>query len=145
MRSIIITFIAILFISTSYGQHNPDAILGKWITEKKNCIVEVYKDGHQYKAKVLWFDVKDKKPMDQWEDEKNPDPQLRHQKLLGMEVVNNLKYDPSCGEWVDGVIYDATTGKKWDSVAWLTKSNQLKVKGYWVFKFLSQTKTFIRI
>ena len=108
-------------------------------------MVEVYKVQNEYRAKVIWFDVKNRKPMDQWLDEKNPDPSLRHQKLLGMEVVNHLHYDPKSDEWTDGVIYDATTGKKWDSFAWLTKNNQLKVKGYWVFKFLSQTKTFIKI
>lgn len=145
MKVFAITLFAVLLLLGCSAQNNPDAILGKWMTEKKNCIVEVYKAGNEYKAKVIWFDVKGKKPMDQWEDEKNPNPQLRHQKLLGMEVVNHLKYDASSGEWVDGVIYDATTGKKWDSVAWLTKSNQLKVKGYWVFKFLSQTRTFVRI
>lgn len=139
---ILITFVSISSIS---AQNKPDAIVGKWITEKGNCIVEVYKDKNQYKGKVLWFDVKNKKPMDQWTDEKNPNAALRSRKLVGLEILDNLKYDPSSNEWVDGQIYDATTGKKWDSVVWLTNNKQLKVKGYWVFKFLSQTRTFKRV
>lgn len=66
-------------------------------------------------------------------------------RLLGMEVLHGLHYDLNEDEWVDGVIYDATTGKNWDSVVWLTEDNLLKVKGYWVFKFICETKTFKRV
>lgn len=129
----------------SFGQNNPDMILGKWMTDTKNCIVEVYKQNAEYKAKVLWFDVKNKKPMNEWVDEKNPDKTLRSRKLVGMEVLNKLHYNSEKNEWVDGVIYDATTGKKWDSIVWLAKDNSLKVKGFWLFRWISQTKTFKRV
>ncbi len=128
----------------SIAQNNPDAILGKWVTTAGNCMVEVYKQSNEFKAKIIWF-KEGKKPINEWVDEKNPDPALRNRKLLGMEVLHGLHYDLDEKEWVDGVIYDATSGKEWDSVVWLTDDNLLKVKGYWVFKFLSETKTFKRI
>ena len=78
-------------------------------------------------------------------DEKNPDPSLRNRKLLGMDVMHGLYYDTDENEWVDGHIYDATSGKEWDSVVWLTDDHLLKVKGYWMFKFISETKTFKRV
>ena len=96
-----------------------------------------------FKARVVWF-KENNKPMKDWVEEKNPDPAFCTRKLLGMEVVQGLHYSPDENEWVDGSIYDATTGKEWDSVAWLTHGNLLKVKAYWVFKFLSETKTFKR-
>ena len=105
----------------------------------------MYKENTEYKAKVIWFDIKNKQPMNDWLDVKNPDKALRSRKLLGMEVLNKLHYNRHDNEWVDGVIYDATTGKKWDSVVWLTKDNNLKVKGYWLFRWLCQTKTFKRV
>ena len=129
---------------TSVAQNNPDAIIGKWITLTGNCIVDVYKLNGEYRAKVIWFKDKGNKPMNEWTDEKNPNTALRNRKLLGMEVVHGLHYDAAEKECVDGVIYDATSGKEWDSVAWITEDNLLKVKGYWVFKFLSETKTFKR-
>ena len=142
-------FLLSIFIScisiTSFTQTSPDAILGKWMTDANNCIVEVYKENTEYKAKVVWFDIKNKQPMNDWLDVKNPDKALRSRKLLGMEVLNRLHYNRHDNEWVDGVIYDATTGKKWDSVVWLTKDNNLKVKGYWLFRWLCQTKTFKRV
>ena len=141
--------IAILFCLigsvTCFSESNPDAIIGKWITTAGNCIVEVYKQNSEYKAKILWFNDKGKKPMNNWTDDKNPDPALRNRQLLGMEVLHGLHYDSNENEWVDGVIYDATSGKDWDSVVWLTEDNLLKVKGYWVFKFISETKTFKRV
>ena len=140
-------FLALTISITSLlclGQNNPDAIVGKWITDANNCIVEVYKENAEYKAKVVWFDIKGKQPMNEWYDVKNPDKSLRSRKLLGMEVVNNLHYKQDDNEWADGVIYDATSGKKWDSVVWLTKDNSLKVKGYWLFRWISETRTFRR-
>jgi len=140
----IISLLCFLHSFVSFAQNNPDAILGKWITTSGNCMVEVYKQNAEYKAKVLWF-KEGKKPMSNWTDEKNPNPSLRNRKLLGMDVMNGLSYDNNSKEWVGGHIYDATSGKEWDSVVWLTSDHLLKVKGYWIFKFLSQTKTFKKV
>ena len=138
--SILLTFITTI----SLAQTTPDVILGKWITTSDNCIVEVYKQNQEFKAKVLWFKAT-KKPMDDWTDEKNSNIALRKRKLLGMDVVRGLRYNSDEKQWVDGMIYDATTGKEWNSIVWLTKDNLLKVKGYWLFRFLSETKTFKRV
>ena len=145
MNRFCITVVLSISLTYCFAQNNPDAILGKWMTDAKNCIVEVYKQNTEYKARVLWFDIKGKKPMNDWTDVKNPDKSLRSRKLLGMEVLNRLHYNQNNNEWVDGVIYDATSGKKWDSVVWLTKENSLKVKGYWLFKWISETKTFRKV
>ena len=131
----------------SSAQGNPDIILGKWTTIEGNLQVEVYKQNNDFKAKVIWFkDTDDKsRPMNERRDEKNPDKTLRSRKWIGMEVLRNLRYYPEDNEWEDGKIYDSNMGKEWSSEVWMTKDNLLKVKGYWLFKFISQTKTFRRI
>ena len=144
MKTILVFIFLYVSSFSSFAQNNPDDILGKWVTTTGSCIVEVYKQNMNYKAKVLWF-KEGKKYMNDYYDEKNPNPALRNRKLLGMEVMNGLHYNAEEKEWVDGHIYDATSGKEWDSVVWLTDDHLLKVKGYWVFKFLSQTKTFKRV
>ena len=78
-------------------------------------------------------------------DEKNPDKALCSRKWIGMEVLRNLRYYPKDNEWDGGKIYDAKTGKEWSSVVCMTKDSLLKVKGYWLFKFISETETFKRI
>ena len=128
----------------SQAQANSDAILGKWITTDDKLIVQVYKQNDDYKAKIIWFKASDNK-MNERLDEKNPDKSLRTRKWIGMDVLRNLHYDAGNKEWTDGIIYDAKHGKEWSSVAWISNDHLLKVKGYWVLKFLSETLTFKKI
>lgn len=62
-----------------------------------------------------------------------------------MEVLRNLKFNEKDNEWQDGIIYDAKHGIFWDSVAWINNNGLLKVKGYWVFRWISETLTFKRV
>jgi len=142
MKKIVAALIFSMVIFVSRAQ-TPDAIVGTWVTTAGNCKIEVYKQSNEFKAKIIWL-KQDKNGVSDYMDIKNPDPALRTRKLLGMDVVQGLHYDADENEYIDGVIYDARNGKKWNSVAWLTEDSLLKVKGYWVFKFLSQTSTFKR-
>ena len=78
-------------------------------------------------------------------DTQNPDPKLRTQKILGSSILNKLVYVPQSDTWEHGIIYDALHGHHWDSSAYINKNGQLKVTGYWHFKFIGKTLTFIRI
>ena len=123
-----------------------DAILGEWVTLQKNLKVLVYKKDNNYRAKITWFKVEDQtRPMNTRLDEKNPDPALRTRKWLGMEVLRNLRYSKKDDEWESGIIYDAKHGREWDSVAWINKDGLLKVKGYWLFQWISETLIFERV
>ncbi|HEY5391918.1 MAG TPA: DUF2147 domain-containing protein [Hanamia sp.] len=120
-----------------------DAIIGKWITVQKNLEVEVSKVDGIFQAKIIWFKEDDKsKPMNSILDEKNPNPALRSRKWLGMEVLRNLTYNAEDNKWEHGIIYDAKHGREWDSVVWINKDGLLKVKGYWLFQWISETLTF---
>jgi len=134
-------------VKKSAAQTPAERICGKWISEEKNCIVQIYKTGGRFSAKLIWFDDKDDKsqPMESRTDYKNPNPTLRTRKLLGMEVLENLTYNPETSSWENGIIYDARTGHKWSSAASLVSNNKLKVTGYWHFKFLGKTMFFYRM
>lgn len=127
------------------AQRNPDAILGKWMTTDNKLIIEVYKQNQDYKAKIVWFKDTNDQVMNERVDEKNPEKSLRARKWIGMEVLRNLRYDREKNEWIDGVIYDAKHGREWDSMAWIHDEHLLKVKGYWVFKFISETLAFKKL
>lgn len=77
-------------------------------------------------------------------DTDNPDPKLRTQKVMGSNILKNLVYVPKSNSWENGVIYDAQHGRYWDSAAYINKEGELKVTGYWHFKFIGKTLTFIR-
>ncbi len=137
--------INLFFTFSSTAQRNPDAILGKWITTDNKLIVEVYRQSTNYKAKIIWFKDVNNKAMNEKLDEKNPDKALRNRKWLGMEVLRNLRYDAGNNDWEEGIIYDAKHGREWDSIAWINNDHLLKVKGYWIFKFISETLIFKKI
>jgi uncharacterized protein (DUF2147 family) len=132
---------------TAFSTAPCDKICGKWQSEKKNCIVQVYREDDEFRAKLLWFDDSDdpSKPMETRIDHKNPDKSLRTRKLIGMNVLENLEYHSKTDSWENGIIYDAQTGKKWNSCASLTNDGVLKVSGYWHFKFLGRTMNFHRV
>ncbi|RYY25977.1 MAG: DUF2147 domain-containing protein [Sphingobacteriaceae bacterium] len=123
-----------------------DKILGKWMSVEKNVMVNVYKNGGKYAAKLIWFDDSDDKlrPMNTRVDYKNPDKSLQNRKLIGMEVVDNLSYNPKTSSWENGEIYDAKNGRTWSSAATITSEDLLKVTGYWHFKFLGKSMVFKR-
>lgn len=120
-------------------------ICGKWISEQKDFLVLVYRDGNSFKGKTLWFKNKDKsKSMEEWTDKHNPDPALRNQKLLGMNVLTELTYNPELNTWENGKIYDAGNGRLWSTYVKITDNGTLKVTAFWTFKFISKSVTFTR-
>lgn len=135
------------FTVSVFSKTDPDLILGHWMSVQGNVKVLVFKQGSEYKAKILWFkDTDDRsKPMSTRTDEKNSDPKLRGRKVLGMEVLSNLRYNSKSQRWEDGQIYDPKTGRVWSSVASLSKRGLLNVKGYWQFEFIGKTMSFRRL
>ncbi|RFZ95092.1 DUF2147 domain-containing protein [Mucilaginibacter conchicola] len=122
-------------------------ICGKWESSEKNLVVEVYPYKGTYRAKMIHFTggVTKDKPMESITDKKNPDPTLRNRKVLGMDVVENLKFNPKSNSWEGGRIYEVQSGKYWSAAASLDGSGTLKVKGYWKVKLLGRTMVFHRI
>ena len=110
-------------------------------------IINVYREGSDFKASIVWFRDHDNIniPMDKRLDKRNPDKLLRTRKILGMDVLRNLKYNAKSNRWEQGVIYDATSGREWDSAAWVTTKGLLKVRGFWGFEFVGKTITFKKI
>lgn len=146
---IVVIFIPMLIASTpTMGQDKQqnagDRILGKWITEQKDLIVEIYNAGQEYKARVVWFSDKDdlSRPACTRTDIENPDPTLRKRKIIGMDVLKMLTYKQKSDTWEEGMIYDAVSGREWSSCAYISKAGILRVKGYWRFKFISKGINF---
>lgn len=129
------------------AQSKADNLLGNWLATDNSVAVEVYKLKGEYRAKVLWFDDTkgSGKPMHMRFDTENPDPKMRSRKIIGMEILEGLKYNPDYQSWENGRIYDATCGKYWDSSASLTKDGILKVRGFWKFKWIGKSMSFKKI
>ncbi len=129
------------------AQSKADQILGDWISTDKSVAVKVFKIHDEYEAKIIWFNEKlgSKKPMHERYDTENPNPQLRSRKIIGMEILNGLHYNPKSDTWENGKIYDASSGRTWDSAIDMMANGTLKVRGFWKFKWIGKTMTFKRL
>jgi uncharacterized protein (DUF2147 family) len=122
-----------------------EIICGKWESTDKELTIKVYMHDNEFRAEIIWFSDTDGKPMDYWKDVRNPDPALRNRKILGMSVLSGLKYDADTNTWEDGMVYDSRHGKEWNASATIDKKGMLHVRGYWHFKFIGRTMSFVRI
>lgn len=137
-------FFAVLcvLIQTVASGQNP--ILGRWKTiddetGRVKSVVEITeRNGMIYGTIVELFRLPDEDPdpiCDQCEDDR------KDQKALGMEIVRDMVQDGNDFEWEDGTICDPKNGKVYDCEMWIDPTNpdELKVRGYILFLFRTQT------
>jgi uncharacterized protein (DUF2147 family) len=72
-------------------------------------------------------------------------PALRNRKILGMEILDGLRYDAQKKEWVNGKIYDASSGRYWSSCAKLLQNGILKVRGFWKVEWIGKSISFRKV
>lgn len=128
------------------AQTKMDDILGKWIATDKSVKVQIYKEAGTFKAKVIWYDIKlgSGKPMHASVDQRNPNPNMRNRKIIGMEVLDDLHYNATKQRWENGKIYDASSGRTWDSYVEIKEDGKLIVRGYWKWQWIGKTLHFER-
>ena len=124
MKTILLTaLLAITFASTIKAQTKADAILGEWLSEKKDSRFLIYKQGTEYYGKIVWGTGSDPK------DSKNPDEKLRGRELIGLTMLNEFVFDGD-DTWEDGTIYDPREGKTYSCKLNLKSTDQLCVRGF---------------
>ena len=63
----------------------------------------------------------------------------KNQKIIGMEIITRLSYDQDDEEYSDGEILDPESGSVYDCKIWLSEEGTLKVRGYVMFLYRTQT------
>ena len=124
------------------GQSND--ILGVWLEEKKESKIEVYKKDNSFFGKIIWL----KEPLDEQGniklDKKNPNNSMRENPINGLVIMKDLKYKKK-GEWSDGEIYDARSGKTYSLEVYMKNVNKLDLRGYLGFTLFGKTTTWTRV
>lgn len=111
------------------AQVKSDDILGKWLSEKKDAKVEIFKtkDG-KYAGKIVWL----KDPLDEngqpKKDKNNPKQELRTRPIMGLVFLGGFVFKDN--EWINGIIYDPETGNTYKAKMTLTDKNTLDLRGY---------------
>ncbi|MDR6466156.1 DUF2147 domain-containing protein [Chryseobacterium sediminis] len=143
MKSLKILLIMMLAIaSKTFAQTGPDAILGKWESDKKDVRLEIFKQDDKYYGRYLWGNqIVEKDGTTSKKDLKNPDPKLRSRNLIGITSLTGLKWDGE--EYVDGKIYNAPSGDTYSCKAWL-KDGKMNLRGFMGISLMGKTATFHR-
>lgn len=123
MRKTMLSAVFLVAVSTAAQAGTP--ITGRWITQTKDGVVEVYACGESICGKLAKF-LAPPPGGNAQKDVNNANPALRSRPLLGINLLSGFKLDGK--EW-KGQIYDPRSGRTYRSVVYKGKSGNLVVKG----------------
>lgn len=134
-----------LIISQAYAQ-DAQKIAGIWFNDTKTSKIEIKEENGQFIGTVIYINPEKYVNGEPEKDTKNPDPKLRSQSRLGLQILHGLKYKASDKQWQNGSIYDPDNGKTYDCYAWFDDDpNILYLKGYVAgIKWLGRSTTWTR-
>ncbi|MEM7297666.1 MAG: DUF2147 domain-containing protein [Bacteroidota bacterium] len=117
------------------------SIVGQWKTiddesGKPRSVVDIYEKDGKYYGKIIQLFR---------EPGEDPDPicdecgdHRAGQKVIGMEIITDTKYDKRDDQYRKGEILDPENGNIYDCKLWVEDGN-LKVRGYLLFFYRTQT------
>jgi uncharacterized protein (DUF2147 family) len=120
----------VLLFSFVFSAHGQPSIFGKWTTvddntgEIKSIVEIIERDGEIYGRIVA---ILTESNPDVVCDQCGEDDERYNQRIMGMEIIQNLKKSGS--EYGDGTILDPEDGKVYRCKLWV-EDGQLKVRGY---------------
>lgn len=138
MKKIIAIYI--LFMSfASYSQTtNSDDIIGKYMTENNEGMVEIFKRDSKYYGKLVWNKTADKL------DINNPDKTQHTVLIRGKELLKNFDFDGS-GLWHNGTIYDPKNGKTYSCKLTRDEKGNLNVRGFIGISLIGRTSYWLKV
>ena len=116
---------ALIMLAPFAGAFAQD-VIGKWKLSNGSAIVEVYQSGDVYNGKIVWLANPTEADGTPAVDDKNPDKSLRSRRLIGLNMLSNLKKQGD--KYSGGLIYDPANGKTYNC-SMKVSGNMLKVRG----------------
>ncbi|HEX8377027.1 MAG TPA: DUF2147 domain-containing protein [Pedobacter sp.] len=122
-KAVFIAFVLLLLSLQNFAQNQ---ILGKWVSEDKKGIIEIFQQKSKYYGKLVWLKPDKDIPST---DAGNPDKSKRSQPLLNLVILKDFDYAEK--EWKNGTVYDPANGKTYACAMRLIDNNKLRIRGYW--------------
>lgn len=104
----------------------------------------IYKSGNMYSGKLIWLKNKDDDKGQPKRDFRNPKPELRKRRILGIQILQNFVYQGD-GVWEEGSVYDPKTGKTYSCKISMVSSDELYIRGYVGIALLGRTEIWQRV
>lgn len=132
-------FLLLLVSGVSFGQ--PSTILGRWktiddVSGDARSIVEILEHQGMVFGRIVKIFPRPNVDPDPVCDKCSPEDPRFKKKIIGMEIIRNLK--KSGDEYAGGDILDPENGKVYRSKIWV-EGKDLKVRGYWGPFYRTQT------
>ncbi|HEX4378220.1 MAG TPA: DUF2147 domain-containing protein [Steroidobacteraceae bacterium] len=123
---------------SSAATSEADRIVGRWLTEPRDGIIEISANGDgTYTGKIIGGNSP------QRTDSHNPDPARRTSLLLGQVILKGLQYKGS-QQWADGTIYDPDSGRTYHCNVQGLEPDTLTVRGFIGFSLLGRSQVWTR-
>jgi uncharacterized protein (DUF2147 family) len=138
MRSLLLLSL-MLIAATLSGQ----SIARQWKTiddetGKPKSVVDIFEKNGKYYGKIIkLFREPDEDP-DPICDECDEDDPRYNQRVLGMEIIQDMIPNKKGDEYEDGTILDPANGNVYDCELWV-EDGKLRVRGYILFLYRTQT------
>lgn len=135
------SFFAVLIFCSflSLGQ----SIVGTWKTiddetGKAKSVVEIYENNGRYHGKIIKLFREPNEDPDPLCAECDEDDPRYQQRVIGMEIIQDMRPDKRGEIYEDGTILDPANGNVYDCELWV-EDGFLKVRGYIMFLYRTQT------
>jgi uncharacterized protein (DUF2147 family) len=102
---------------------------GRWLTEAKDGVVELYRCGDALCGRLVWFRMRSLQDNPQALDIHNPTPALRNRSLCGLAILSDFRADGP-GRWSGGSAYDPASGHTYSGQMTLEADGRLNMRGY---------------
>jgi uncharacterized protein (DUF2147 family) len=135
----IIAFILVFSSTFIIAQtQKADDLIGTYMTDKNEGMVEITKRDNKYFGKLLWTKTEGKL------DTNNPDVKQQSQPLRGKEILKSFDFNGS-DLWHNGTIYDPKNGKTYSCKITRDEKGNLSVRGFIGVSLLGRTTLWIKV
>lgn len=149
LRTVVLATL-LLVVAPLAAAAEADAILGLWqtdATDKGYAHVEITRRDGLYEGRIVWLSEPDFPSGDPEAgrpkaDRLNPDPELRGQPILGLQLMTGFRFADDT--WKGGRIYDPETGKTYKCGIKLGADGILRVRGFIGISLLGRTTAWVR-
>lgn len=118
---------------------------GVWVNETNDVHIRFYEQNDRIFGKLVWLRDSVDANNEIRRDIYNDNPKLRSRKLVGIDILLDLKGKKNGTAWKDGTYYSYENGGNYNATMKL-EDGVLYIKGYWWwFKFLGRTKKWFRV
>jgi uncharacterized protein (DUF2147 family) len=133
----ILALIVLLFSMSVFAQTG-DALIGTYMTDKNEGMVEITKKGTKYYGILTWTKTPGKL------DANNPDKKQQTDKLAGKEILKDFDFDGK-DLWHNGTIYDPKNGKTYSCKITRDEKGNLNVRGFIGVSLLGRTAFWVKV